>query len=100
MWNLLSAQFPNHPYLDTSNNAWWHEEISKFIRMSTANAMLNVNEIEERASEPLYRDITGNRIHGNMGLGAEGLVRAQYRGASFSFSESMNNICSIPDVFG
>ena len=82
MWNIHSKYVANHPYLQPANHAWWYEEIGKFVRESKVKSYMDVNGIEERASKPLYRDITSVQPAGNMVLGTEGLIHAKCRGES------------------
>ena len=83
MKNTLSKMISGHPYLTSTQDRWWTEIIAAFSRENTRAAVLDPEVIQERHSEPLYRDITGDTPEHdgkNMATAPEGLIRSKYRG--------------------
>ena len=79
----LSKMICGHPYLTSTRDKRWTDVIALFSRENTSASIQDPAVFEERHSEPLYRDITGEtpEFGGiNMANAPEGLIRSKYRG--------------------
>ena len=57
----IKARFPKHVVFTAKEYDTWHDDVkSRFLKQCARSRLLDENISEERKSEPLYRDVSGD----------------------------------------